>query len=97
VPSKVYGILAAGRPYIAAVDPSCEAAQIARDYECGVLAAPNDPDDLALRISALCDDPAGVRSMGVNARRAALQFDRRVAVRAYYQLFEGMVRVRAAA
>jgi len=29
VPSKLYGILAAGRPFIAAVDPSCEAATLA--------------------------------------------------------------------
>jgi len=87
VPSKVYGILAAGRPYIAAVDPSCEAAQIAREYDCGLLAAPNDPDDLARRIASLYDDPAAVRSMGVNARSAALRFDRRIAVRSYYELF----------
>jgi len=40
VPSKVYGVLAAGRPYIAAVDESAEAAAIARDHGCGVLAAP---------------------------------------------------------
>src|SRR5262249_33870263 len=50
VPSKLYGILAAGRPYVAAVDPSCEAADIAREHHCGILASPNDPDDLAARI-----------------------------------------------
>ena len=32
VPSKLYGILAAGRPFVAAVDPSCEAATIAREH-----------------------------------------------------------------
>jgi glycosyltransferase involved in cell wall biosynthesis len=87
VPSKVYGILAAGRPYIAAVDSTCEAAGIARDYHCGLTAVPGDPDDLAMKISALHDDPALVRLMGVNARRAAMRFDRRVAVQAYYDLF----------
>jgi colanic acid biosynthesis glycosyl transferase WcaI len=87
VPSKVYGILAAGRPYVAAVDPSCELAGIARDHRCGVLATPGDPDDLARAIAALHDDPAGTRAMGERARAAAWQFDRRVAVRAYYDLF----------
>src|SRR5262249_22802061 len=86
VPSKLYGILAAGRPYVAAVDASCEAAGIARDFHCGVIAAPDDPDDLAAKIAALYDDPAGVRAMGLAARRAALQFDRRVAVQAYFDL-----------
>lgn len=97
VPSKLYGILAAGRPYIAAVDPSCEAAEIARDYHCGVLASPGDPADLAGKIVALAGDPAAVRLMGQDARRAARQFDRRVAVQAYFDLFARLAGVARAA
>ena len=87
VPSKVYGVLAAGRPYVAAVDPSSEVATIARDHGCGVLAAPGDPDALAGAIVSLADDPATTHAMGQRARAAALQFDRRVAVLAYHDLF----------
>ena len=87
VPSKVYGILAAGRPYIAAVDPSSEAAAIARDYGCGLLATPGDPDSLAEAIMAMYDDPGATRAMGQRARAAALRFDRRVSVAAYHDLF----------
>src|SRR5262249_7741249 len=87
VPSKLYGILAAGRPYVAAVDPASEPAAIVRAHHCGVLAAPGDPDDLAMKIAALYDDPAGTRLMGANARAAAWQFDRKAAVAAYYDLF----------
>jgi glycosyltransferase involved in cell wall biosynthesis len=87
VPSKVYGILASGRPFVAAVDPSCEAAVIARDHHCGTVAAPGQPEELASAIAALCDDPAGARVMGQNARRAAWRYDRRVAVQEYYELF----------
>jgi colanic acid biosynthesis glycosyl transferase WcaI len=97
VPSKLYGILAAGRPYIAAVDPSSEAAAIAHDYECGVLAAPGDAADLAAKIAALCDDPAATRVMGANARRAALRFDRQVAVQSYFELFARLAGVARAA
>jgi putative colanic acid biosynthesis glycosyltransferase WcaI len=86
VPSKLYGILAAGRPFVAAVDSSCEVAAIARTHHCGVLAEPDDPDDLAAKIAVLYDDPGAARAMGCNARRAALQFDRRVAVQAYHDL-----------
>src|SRR4029077_2192566 len=39
VPSKLYGILAAGRAYVAATDPTCEAASIAQRERCGVVAA----------------------------------------------------------
>ena len=87
VPSKVYGYLAAGRPYVAAVDPSAEAAAIARDHGCGVLAEPGNPDSLAAAIVGLADNPATTRAMGERARTASLQFDRRIAVRAYYDLF----------
>jgi glycosyltransferase involved in cell wall biosynthesis len=91
VPSKVYGILASGRPFVAAVDPSCEAAVIAREHHCGTVAAPGHPDALASSIAGLCDDPAAARVMGENARRAAWRYDRRVAVQAYYDLFAGLM------
>jgi putative colanic acid biosynthesis glycosyltransferase WcaI len=97
VPSKVYGILASGRPFVAAVDPSCEAAVIARDHHCGTVATPGRLDELVAAIAALCDDPAGARVMGQNARRAAWTYDRRVAVQAYYDLFERVGRAGARA
>jgi colanic acid biosynthesis glycosyl transferase WcaI len=87
VPSKVYGILAAGRPYIAATDPSSEPAQIARESGCGLVAAPGDPAALADAIATLYDDPAMTRDMGARARLAARQYDRTVAVQAYHELF----------
>jgi glycosyltransferase involved in cell wall biosynthesis len=97
VPSKLYGILAAGRAYIAATDPSCEPATIAVRDGCGLVAAPGDPDSLAAAIATLHDDPQAARAMGERARRAALQYDRRVAVRAYRDLFALLAGVRGAA
>jgi glycosyltransferase involved in cell wall biosynthesis len=97
VPSKVYGILAAGRPYIAALDPSAEPAAIVRDHGCGLLAAPGDVDALAAAIAAMYDDPDATRLMGQRARAAALQFDRRAAVAKYYELFARLAGVAPAA
>jgi glycosyltransferase involved in cell wall biosynthesis len=91
VPSKVYGILAAGRPYIAATDPSSEPAQIARESGCGLVAAPGDPAALAEAIATMYDDPAMTRDMGAQARLVARQYDRKIAVQAYHQLFERVV------
>jgi colanic acid biosynthesis glycosyl transferase WcaI len=97
VPSKLYGILAAGRPFVAAVDPSCEAAMIAREHHCGTVAVPGDVDALVQAIATLYDDPGAARAMGENARRAALRYDRRAAVQAYHDLFAGLNRERSAA
>ena len=97
VPSKLYGILASGRPFIAAVDPSCEAATIAKEHQCGVVAAPGDVDALVGAIASLYDDPAAARTMGENARRAAERYDRRNAVQSYHELFAGLNRAASAA
>jgi colanic acid biosynthesis glycosyl transferase WcaI len=97
VPSKLYGILAAGRPFVAAVDPSSEVAAIAREYQCGLVSAPGNPDDLASRILALYHDPETTREMGARARRAAWRFDRRPAVQAYFDLFLRLERFARAA
>jgi glycosyltransferase involved in cell wall biosynthesis len=97
VPSKVYGILAAGRPYIAATDPSSEPAQIARESGCGLVAAPGDPAALADAIATMYDDPAMTREMGSRARQAARQYDRKVAVQAYHDLLARVAGVARAA
>lgn len=87
VPSKLYGILAAGRPYVAAVEESCEVTAITRKFDCGLLAEPENPQDLADKILALYRDRGMVQRLGENARKAALNFDRRVGVGAYFNLF----------
>jgi colanic acid biosynthesis glycosyl transferase WcaI len=76
VPSKLYGILAAGRASIVAVDRSSEAASIVTTYDCGLVAEPGDPDSLAAEILTLYRDRALVARMGANAREAAYEFDR---------------------
>ena len=87
VPSKLYGILAAGRPFIGVVEESCEVAAITRQYNCGLLAEPGDPEDLARKILTLYQNRDLARHLGANARRAALEFDRHSQIRAYYELF----------
>ncbi|MBI2360898.1 MAG: glycosyltransferase family 4 protein [Deltaproteobacteria bacterium] len=91
VPSKLYGILAAGRPYVAAVERASEVAAITTRYQCGLLAEPEDPDDLAAKVLSLYRDRQLANTLGTNARKAALQFDRPRQVRAYYQLFQELL------
>ena len=87
VPSKLYGILAAGRPYVAAVEASCEVASITRTHECGLVAEPGDARQLADRILTFYRDRELLRRCGENARRVSLSFDRRGQVAKYMDLF----------
>jgi lipopolysaccharide/colanic/teichoic acid biosynthesis glycosyltransferase/glycosyltransferase involved in cell wall biosynthesis len=86
VPSKLYGILAAGRPYVAAVDAECEVAAITARHASGLLVRPGDAEGLADGILALYRDPELARRLGANGRRAALEFDRPGQVAAYHAL-----------
>jgi len=90
VPSKLYGILASGRPYVAAVDEASEVAAITRRYDCGLVSGPGDAAVLAEKILALYRDRALAHRLGANGRRAALDFDRPIQVGAYGRLFQAL-------
>lgn len=86
MPSKLYSILAAGRPYVAAVDDDCDVARITRTHECGLLASPGNPNEMAAQIRRVYENCPHAEAMGRRAREAAAAFDRPVSVRAYYDL-----------
>ena len=92
VPSKLYGILAAGRPYVAAVEDSCEVAALTRTHECGLMAEPGDACAMANRIREFYGDRSMTAKFGENARRAGLGFDRRTQVAKYMDLFGAVAR-----
>lgn len=91
VPSKLYGILAAGRACIVATDRSAEPAAIVEAYDCGLVAEPGDRDSLAAAVLTLYRDRPRLARMATNARQAALLFDRPRQVDAYYRLLEDVV------
>lgn len=68
VPSKVYGILAAGKPFIYIGDERGEVAQIAQQAECGMVIRQGDSAGLVEAITRMEADRAGLRRMGLNAR-----------------------------
>jgi hypothetical protein len=91
VPSKVYGVLVAGRPYIAAIESDSEVAQIARDHQCGIVVEPGNRQQIAAAIRHLHADPQRRAELGANARRAGLLYDRPRAVEAYQSVLEEVV------
>ena len=88
VPSKLYGILAAGRPYVAAVEERCEVAAITKARDSGLVIAPGDARALADAILQLYRDRTLAERLGANARAASASFDRRGQVRKYFDLFQ---------
>lgn len=88
VPSKVYPILAAGRPFIAAVDSLSEVAALATRHGCGVVVPPGDARALANAIEQLAGQPAQRAAMGTRARVAAELFARERQVAAHADVLE---------
>lgn len=72
VPSKVYGILAAGRPVAFVGDPCGDIAQLLREHDCGISVAVGAGEALAQALKSLQADPVRLQQMGANARRLAL-------------------------
>jgi len=87
VPSKLYGILASGRPFVGAVEPECEVAAIAKQYKCGVICPPGYPYALAFAILKSYENWRALREMGKRAREASKEYDKNVALQSYYDLF----------
>jgi colanic acid biosynthesis glycosyl transferase WcaI len=88
VPSKVYNVLASGRPCIAAVEEACEVAQIIHQADCGFVINPGDASALRARILELAANSDYAAAMGARARCAALQFDRPRQIAAYDALLK---------
>lgn len=70
VPSKIYGVLAAGRPMIFVGSAGGEAARIIGEFRCGSRVGVGDAAGLAARIRQLADDPARAQGQGRAARYA---------------------------
>jgi len=76
VPSKLYGILAAGKPVLAVAPRSSDVVRIVADAGCGLAADPDDPASVVAALRTLRANPALLREMGRRAREKALEFER---------------------
>lgn len=89
VPSKLYSILAAGRPIVASVDPGTEVQRTVDVAGAGVAVPPDDPTVFCDAITALVDDPVRRHDMGASGRRFVESWASPQAVAvAYEELFE---------
>lgn len=87
VPSKVYGVLAAGRPLIALMQPDAEVARLVREAGIGWVVDPDDLEGLVSTILEAMSDREALSRMGERARLVAEErFDRTRAVEQFAQV-----------
>jgi glycosyltransferase involved in cell wall biosynthesis len=89
VPSKFYGIAAAGRPTIAITAKDGEVANLIRHYDCGVVVEPGDGIALADQLVSLIQNASEVEHMGRRARAMLDErFTRRIAMQHWSELLD---------
>jgi glycosyltransferase involved in cell wall biosynthesis len=90
VPSKFYGIAAAGRPAVFIGDPDGELARVIAAAGCGLTVRQGDGAALARAALRLAADPALCASMGAAARRLfEAEYDQPIAVARWQALLRG--------
>lgn len=92
-PSKLYGIMAAGRPALYVGPNGAEVSATLQRERCGRRLANGDAGGVADAIVALAADPRGCEEMGRRAREALeVRYDRHVATRRFAELLAAVGR-----
>jgi len=76
VPSKLYPILAAGRPVLAVAPETSDVARIVAQNGCGVVADPDEPTAVAAAVQNLLRDRGRLAQMAQRARQIAPEYER---------------------
>ena len=69
MPSKLYTILAAGRPVVASVDRGTEVARTVEAAGAGIAVPPDDAEAFTKAVASLVERPADAAEMGAAGRR----------------------------
>ncbi len=92
VPSKLLGIMAAGRPVVGSLDEDSDAAGIIRDAGCGVVVPPEDPRAIADAIVKYAGDRDLGRRQGAAGREyVEAHFDPEQMAERYEALFHEVI------
>jgi glycosyltransferase involved in cell wall biosynthesis len=75
VPSKLYPVLAAGKPVLAVARPNTDVARIITQAGCGVVVDPDDAEAVAAVIRELAGQPERLAEMGRRARAIAPEYN----------------------
>jgi glycosyltransferase involved in cell wall biosynthesis len=90
VPSKFYGVIAAGRPCLFVGPEDSEVARVIKESGAGMVVAPGDGVELAAVIAGWMDDPASHADACRNASYAGAEATPEGAVRAFGDMLESL-------
>lgn len=90
VPSKMYGILAAGKPIVAVAPAETDAAAIGQKRGFAVSADPDSAEEAAAAIRELVFDSNKVKRMSEAARAVARDYDRVKELEKFVEVFDQM-------
>jgi glycosyltransferase involved in cell wall biosynthesis len=91
VPSRIYNLLAIGRPIIICSEPDAEAAILMREEDIGWVAPPEDPEAIARIISFAASASADTNEKGRRAALVASRFTRQIALNSYRDLMDRLL------
>lgn len=87
VPSKVYGILACGKPFVAWIDEDSEISAMAKKFSCGITIAPDDVKGMITTIQWSINHKDELLKMGENGVKAAVEFfDRKISTNKFNKM-----------
>jgi glycosyltransferase involved in cell wall biosynthesis len=93
MPSKLYGLLAVGKPIICISDPSSEVVEVLKIAGAGFYASVDNASELAQKITSLLDDTQMAERMGRNARNYFLKnFRRKKITMRWKDLLESLIK-----
>jgi colanic acid biosynthesis glycosyl transferase WcaI len=92
VPSKMYGILAAGKPIVAVAPEETDAASLGAKFGFAVSGDPDDPEKVAASIRLLVMDAEKLQNMGRAARAVAPDYDRVKELQRFVKIIEEAVK-----
>jgi colanic acid biosynthesis glycosyl transferase WcaI len=90
VPSKMYGILAAGKPIVAVAPEETDVVSLGLRQGFAVASNPDKPAELAEVIRILLADIHKVQTMGEAARAAAPEYDRVIELQKFVGIIDGL-------
>lgn len=88
VPSKMYGILAAGKPIVAVAPGETDVVSLGVRRGFAIAADPDRPAEVVSAVRALASDPTKLKAMGEAARAAAPDYDRAKELQKFVDIIE---------